>query len=192
MNVPRISLCLLVCLVAFSSAFAQVDTGTIAGSVRDSQGAGVPSASVTFVETSTNASMKTKTDGSGDFASPPLRPGSYKVTAEAAGFKTQTRGTLVVRVQDRLRLDFEMAVGSVSENVVVTAETPTIQTDTSSLGEVVSTKEMTQLPLNGRDYIQLATLTTGVVRTSSGTNGNTGGSSTGGQTVSSLTARGER
>ena len=173
-----------------SAAFAQVDTGTIAGSVRDSQGAGVASASVTFVETSTNATMKTRTDGSGDFASPPLRPGSYKVTAEAPGFKTQTRGTLVVRVQDRLRLDFEMAVGSVSENVVVTADTPTIQTDTSSLGEVVSTKEMTQLPLNGRDYIQLATLTTGVVRTSSGTNGNTGGSSTGG--LNSFVANGTR
>ena len=161
MNVPRISLCLLVCLMALSPAFAQVDTGTIAGSVRDSQGAGVASASVTFVEMSTNATKKTKTDGSGDFASPPLRPGSYKVTAEAPGFKTQTRDTLVVRVQDRLRLDFEMAVGAVSENVVVTAETPSIQTDTSSLGEVVSTKEMTQLPLNGRDYIQLATLTDG-------------------------------
>jgi hypothetical protein len=186
----RISLPLLICCVALSAAFAQVDTGTIAGSVRDSQGAGVPSASVTFVETSTNATTKTKTDGSGDFASPPLRPGSYKVTAEAPGFKTQTRSTLVVRVQDRLRLDFDMAVGSVSENVVVTAETPTIQTDTSSLGEVVSTKEMTQLPLNGRDYIQLATLTTGVVRTSFGTNGNTGGSSTGGQ--NSFVANGTR
>jgi len=73
---------------------------------------------------------------------------------------------------------------------VVTAETPTIQTDTSSLGEVVSTQQMTQLPLNGRDYIQLATLTTGVVRTSSGTNGNTGGSSTGG--LNSFVANGTR
>ena len=78
MNVPRISLCLLVCLVAFSSAFAQVDTGTIAGSVRDSQGAGVPSASVTFVETSTNASMKTKTDGAGDFASASFAAGQLQ------------------------------------------------------------------------------------------------------------------
>ncbi len=190
MLVRRMALCLFVCFVTLSAAFAQVDTGTIAGSVRDSQGAGVPSATVTFVETSTNATMKTRADGSGDFASPPLRPGSYKVTAEAPGFKSQTRGTLVVRVQDRLRLDFDMAVGSVTENVVVTAETPTIQTDTSSLGEVVSTKEMTQLPLNGRDYIQLATLTTGVVRTSSGTNGNTGGSSTGGQ--NSFVANGTR
>jgi hypothetical protein len=190
MNQPRILVCLLVLWMTLPAAFAQVDTGTIAGSVRDAQGARLPTASVTFVETGTNTTTKTHTDGSGDFASPPLRPGNYKITVSAQGFKTETRGTIVLQVQDRLRLDFAMAVGSVSENVEVTAETPTIQTDTSSLGEVVSTKEMTQLPLNGRDYIQLATLTTGVVRTSSGTNGNTGGSSTGGQ--NSFVANGTR
>jgi hypothetical protein len=190
MKQRRILLCLLVWSLTLPAVFAQVDTGTIAGSVRDSQGAGVPAATVTFVETGTNTTTKTQTNGSGDYASPPLRPGSYKITAAAPGFKTETRGTLVVQLQDRLRLDFAMAVGSVSENVEVTAETPAIQTDTSSLGEVVSTKEMTQLPLNGRDYIQLATLTTGVVRTSSGTNGNTGGSSTGG--LNSFVANGTR
>ena len=190
MNQRRILVCLLALWMTLPAAFAQVDTGTIAGSVRDSQGAGLPAASVTFVETGTNSTTKTQTDGSGDFASPPLRPGNYKITVTAQGFKTETRGTIVLQVQDRLRLDFSMAVGSVSENVEVTAETPTIQTDTSSLGEVVSTKEMTQLPLNGRDYIQLATLTTGVVRTSSGTNGNTGGSSTGG--LNSFVANGTR
>ncbi len=190
MNQRRILVCLLVLWVTLPAAFAQVDTGTIAGSVRDAQGAGVPAANITFVETGTNTTIKTQTDGSGDFASPPLRPGNYKITAAAPGFKTEIRGTIVLQVQDRLRLDFAMAVGSVSENVEVTAETPAIQTDTSSLGEVVSTKEMTQLPLNGRDYIQLATLTTGVVRTSSGTNGNTGGSSTGG--LNSFVANGTR
>jgi hypothetical protein len=190
MDLRRVLLCLLLLWVTLPAVFAQVDTGTIAGSVRDSQGAGVPAATVTFVETGTNTTIKTQTNGSGDYASPPLRPGSYKITAVAPGFKTETRGTLVVQVQDRLRQDFSMAVGSVSENIEVTAETPTIQTDTSSLGEVVSTKEMTQLPLNGRDYIQLATLTTGVVRTSSGTNGNTGGSSTGG--LNSFVANGTR
>jgi len=190
MYMRRISMWWVVWFLTLAAAFAQVDTGTIAGSVRDSSGAGVASATVTFVETNTNATMKTKADGSGDYTSPPLRPGSYKIVAEAPGFKTQTLGTIVLQVQDRLRLNFEMAVGSVSENVVVTAETPNIQTDTSSLGEVVSTQQITQLPLNGRDYIQLATLTTGVVRTSSGTNGNTGGSSTGGQ--NSFVANGTR
>ena len=190
MDWRRTWLCLVVAWLAVPVMFAQVDTGTIAGSVHDSQGAAVAAATISFVETGTNTTIKTQTDGSGDYASPPLRPGNYKITAAAPGFKTETRGTIVLQVQDRLRQDFSMAVGSVSENVEVTAETPTIQTDTSSLGEVVSTKEMTQLPLNGRDYIQLATLTTGVVRTSSGTNGNTGGSSTGG--LNSFVANGTR
>jgi hypothetical protein len=142
------------------------------------------------VDVATNASYKTQTDGIGNYASPPLRPGNYKVMAEAQGFKTQTRSTVVVQVQDRVRIDFDMAVGAVSENVVVTAETPVIQSETSSLGEVVAAKQIEDLPLNGRDYVQLATLTTGVVRTSSGTNGNTGGSSTGG--VNSFVANGTR
>src|SRR5215475_9538990 len=190
MDWRRTLLCPWVALLAVPVMFAQVDTGTIAGSVHDSQGAAVAAATITFVETGTNTTSRTQTDGSGDYASPPLRPGNYKIMASAPGFKTETRGTIVVQVQDRLRQDFSMAVGAVSENVVVTAEIPSIQTDTSSLGEVVTAEQITELPLNGRDYIQLATLTTGVVRTSSGTNGNTGGSSTGG--LNSFVANGTR
>ena len=134
---------------AVQMLFAQVDTGTITGTVLDTQGAGVPSASLTFVETSTSATSKTQTDASGNYASPPLKPGTYKVTAQASGFKVQTHEAVNVKVQDRLRLDFDMAVGSVSENVVVTAETPSIQTDTSSLGQVITTTQITELPLNG-------------------------------------------
>src|SRR6266436_5880999 len=180
----------LFCFAMCAVGFAQVDTGVIAGSVRDSQGAGVASASITFVEIDTNVTTKTQSDGTGDYASPPLRPGNYRVVAGAPGFKTQTRSTITLKVQDRLRMDFDMTVGAVSETMEVTADTPTIQTDTSSLGQVVMGTQITELPLNGRDYIQLATLSTGVVRTSSGTNGNTGGSSTGGQ--NSFVANGTR
>jgi Carboxypeptidase regulatory-like domain/TonB dependent receptor len=180
----------LFCFSLCAVGIAQVDTGVIAGSVRDSQGAGVASASITFVEIDTNSTTKTQSDETGDYASPPLRPGNYKVVAVAPGFKTQTRTTITVKVQDRLRMDFDMTVGAVTETTEVTAETPSIQTDTSSLGQVVMGTQITELPLNGRDYIQLATLSTGVVRTSSGTNGNSGGSSTGGQ--NSFVANGTR
>jgi outer membrane receptor protein involved in Fe transport len=176
--------------IALTGALAQVDTGTIAGTVRDSQGASVANANVTFVDIATNTTTKTVTDGNGDYVSPPLHPASYKVVADAPGFKTQTRSTIRLQVQDRLRIDFDMAVGSVSENVDVTAELPNVQTDTSSLGQVIGTVQIEELPLNGRDYTQLATLSTGVVRTSSGTNGNSGGSSTGGQ--NSFVANGTR
>src|SRR5689334_1782229 len=110
---------LLLCFLwslSLTAAFAQVDTGTVAGSVHDSSGAAVASATVTLTETDTNAVIKTQTDASGDYVSPPLRPGNYKVVAEAQGFKTATRASVIVKVQDRLRIDFDMAVGSVSEN----------------------------------------------------------------------------
>jgi outer membrane receptor protein involved in Fe transport len=181
--------CLLLSVLCIA-VFAQVDTGTIAGGVRDSQGAGIASATITFTEVNTNVTLKTQTGATGDYVSPPLRPGTYKVVAEAQGFKTQTRNAVTVKVQDRLRIEFDMAVGSTSENIVVTADTPIVQTETSSLGQVITAAQVTELPLNGRDYIQLATLSTGVVRTSSGTNGNIGGSSTGGQ--NSFVANGTR
>jgi Carboxypeptidase regulatory-like domain/TonB dependent receptor len=161
---------------------AQVDTGAIVGTLRDASGAAVPSATITILEKSTNISTVVHSDDKGDYTSPPLRVGTYSVTAEAPGFKAETRDNLTLQVQDRLRIDFDMQVGQISEKVVVSSEVPPIQTETSSLGQVLPSKVITELPLNGRDYIQLATLTTGVVSTSySNTNGNIGGSSTGGQ-----------
>jgi Carboxypeptidase regulatory-like domain/TonB dependent receptor len=171
-------------------AFAQVDTGTIVGNVSDASGAAVASASVTFVSQATNGQWKVQSDDKGEYVSPPLRVGIYSVRVEAQGFKAETRENVTLQVQDRLRLDFAMAVGAVTENVVVSADSQVIQTETSSLGQVLSSTQITDLPLNGRDYVQLATLTTGVVRTSSGTNGNIGGSSTGG--LNSFVANGAR
>ena len=173
-----------------SALFAQVDTGTIAGTVRDRQGASVAAAKITFLDLATSETASTQSDPSGNYASPPLRPGDYKLSVEAQGFKTETRPSITIRVQDRLRVDFALNVGAVTESVEVNAEVPVIQSETSSLGQVITSTQITELPLNGRDYTQLATLSTGVVRTSSGTNGNTGGSSTGGQ--NSFVANGTR
>ena len=78
----------------------------------------------------------------------------------------------MLRVQDRLRLDFELEPGDIKESVVVTGEAPLVQSETSSLGEVVDTRQIVGLPLNGRNYIDLATLTSGVIRTAEGSNGN--------------------
>ena len=169
---------------------AQVDTATINGTVRDQSGAGILSATITISEKSTNATASLRTDAGGNYTSSPLRVGTYTISAEAPGFKRQTREGVGLQVQDRLRIDFDMTVGAVSENVVVTSAVPALQTETASLGTVIAAREITQLPLNGRDYIQLATLTTGVVGTSTGTNGNIGGSSTAGQ--DSFVANGAR
>jgi hypothetical protein len=181
MSYPLLALCLV----------AQVDTGTIVGTLHDPSGAAVPSATVTIVEKSTNTSTVVHSNDKGDYTSPPLHVGPYSVSAEAPGFKTETHDNLTLQVQDRLRVDFDMQVGQVSESVLVSSELPPLQTETSSLGQVLTSRVITELPLNGRDYIQLATLTTGVVSTSANnTNGNTGGSSTGGQ--NSFVANGAR
>ncbi len=170
---------------------AQVDTGNIVGTLHDPSGAAVPSATVTIIEKATNAKTVVHSDEKGDYSSPPLHVGTYLVTAEAPGFKAETRDNVTLQVQDRLRINFDMQVGQISEKVLVSSEAPPIQTETSSLGQVLSSRTITELPLNGRDYIQLATLTTGVVNTSdSNTNGNIGGSSTGGQ--DSFVANGAR
>lgn len=180
----------LILILSTLPLLAQVDTATINGTVRDQSGAGIPSATITISEKSTNATASLRTDAGGNYTSSPLRVGTYTISAEAPGFKRQTREGVGLQVQDRLRIDFDMTVGAVSENVVVTSAVPALQTETASLGTVIAAREITQLPLNGRDYIQLATLTTGVVGTSTGTNGNIGGSSTAGQ--DSFVANGAR
>jgi Carboxypeptidase regulatory-like domain len=181
---------LLAFFALVTPAFAQLDSGIIVGTLHDPSGAAVGSATVTFTSNATSAEWKVMTDDKGEYVSPPLRVGRYTVRAEASGFKSQTKENVTLQVQDRLRVDFDMVIGAVTENVLVSGDAAPIQTETSSLGQVVNSQQITDLPLNGRDYTQLATLTTGVVRTSSGTNGNVGGSSTGGQ--NSFVANGAR
>jgi hypothetical protein len=157
-------------------AMAQLDTGIIEGTVKDSTGAAIPKAPVTVTETNTNNSFNVLTDALGNYVSPPLKVGTYKVTVGATGFKTFTRAGIVLQVQDRLRVDAQLEVGSRTELVMVTGEVPPVQTDTSSLGTVITQQQLEDMPLNGRNYIGLATLTTGVIDTSqNNTNGNTAG-----------------
>jgi len=156
--------------------WGQVDNGTIVGTVKDATGATIPKAAVTITETQTNNRFDILTDGQGSYVSPPLKVGTYSVSVAAPGFKVYTREGIVLNVQDRLRIDAQMEVGGRTEQVLVTGDAPPVQTETSSLGQVISGQQTTDLPLNGRNYIQLATLTAGVINTASGTNGNVGGS----------------
>jgi outer membrane receptor protein involved in Fe transport len=156
-------------------ARAQVDTGSILGTVHDPSRAPVDGATLTITETKTNAVTSVKTNSSGDYIATPLRIGTYSVSVVAPGFKKETRSGVVLRVQDRLRIDFKLEVGGVEEAVVVSGEAPLVQADTSSMGEVIESRQIESLPLNGRNYLDLATLTVGVTRTDAGTNGNVGG-----------------
>ena len=171
MRRARIQFILLAAL-APATAHAQVDTGSIVGNVHDKSGAVVPGANVSVRESATNTLTQLVTDPGGHYVATPLRIGVYAVSVELAGFKKQTREGIVLRVQDRLRIDFELEPGAVAESVVVTGEAPLVQSETSSLGQVVDARQIVGLPLNGRNYIDLATLTTGVIRTVEGSNGN--------------------
>jgi Carboxypeptidase regulatory-like domain/TonB-dependent Receptor Plug Domain len=171
----RVCLFLLVLFAAGIAALpaqAQVDTGSILGTVRDKSGGVVPGASVSLREAHTNALTVRIADAAGNYVATPLRIGVYAVSVELAGFKKQTHEGIVLRVQDRLRIDFELEPGDIAEAVVVTGEAPLVQSETSSLGEVVDARQIVGLPLNGRNYIDLATLTSGVIRTAEGSNGN--------------------
>ena len=176
--------CLLTMAVA-GALHAQVDTATIVGTVQDSSGAVVPGASVTATAVGTNIKVSTHTDSSGTYVITPLKIGGYTVSVEAQGFKLETRSGVDLQVQDRLRVDFTLQVGAMTETVNIAAEVPLVQTESSALGNVIGSRQISDLPLNGRDYTQLATLTAGVTKitengggingATSASNGNAGG-----------------
>ena len=149
-------------------AAAQSFTGSILGAVRDASDAVVPQAVVTVVNTGTNARIQVKTDAGGNYIAPQLPPGRYMVEAEAAGFKRAVREGVTLQVQEQARVDLILAVGAVTESVVVTADAPLLESATSTIGKVVDNRRIMNLPLNTRNVYSLIYLTPGV----SGTIGN--------------------
>ena len=139
----------------------QQDTGTITGQVTDATGSVIPSAVILFVNTATNVRTTVTTNNDGLFVATPMRIGVYSITVEAKGFKKSLRDNVALGVQDRVRVDFQLEIGEVTESVEVMAEAPILQSETSSLGQVIATKPVSELPLNGRNFIQLIALTPG-------------------------------
>ncbi|HZR58860.1 MAG TPA: TonB-dependent receptor [Terriglobales bacterium] len=170
--------CLMLALLAVPVAvFGQTDAATIVGTITDKSGAALSNATVTVVNVGTNAKTVIKTNAEGNYVATPLKIGNYSVAVEVQGFKEITRTGIVLQVQDRLRVDFTMQVGSVAEQVTVTGAPPLLQSESSALGDVIESKQIAELPLNGRDYTQLAALTTGVIKITESGNGLTGGGS---------------
>ncbi len=142
---------------------AQSTYGSITGSVTDPSGAAMAGAQVTLTNLGT-AEKRTQTTGSdGLYLFPNLFPGRYSVDAEKPGFKRYTRPDVVVEVNQTAHIEAIMQVGDVNQTVTVTAETPLIQTDTSSLGQVVGERTANELPLNGRNIFNLTTVTPSVI-----------------------------
>ena len=149
-------------LMAAALAAGQSFTGSILGTVKDSSDAVVPQARVTVVNTGTNARAEVRADSSGNYVAPLLPPGRYTVEAEAPGFKRAVREGIVLQVQQQARVDLVLAVGAVTESVVVTADAPLLESTTSTIGKVVDNRRIMNLPLNTRNVYALIYLTPGV------------------------------
>ena len=164
--------------------FAQVDTGSLVGTVKDPSGATLPGVTVTATNADTAVATSVKTEADGNYVITPLKIGRYSVSVEASGFQREVRKDIVLDVQQTIRLDFSLKVGAVSETMEVSGAPPLLETESASLGDVVTAETVEELPLNGRRYTDLAELTSGVAKVIEGpvnggstpTNGNAGGS----------------
>jgi hypothetical protein len=150
----------LVCALA---AQGQNITGTILGAVTDASGALLPGAAVEVVHLETNQATRIQSNEVGIFEATYLRPGLYRVDVMKAGFKRASREQIEVRLEDRVRLDFRLEVGESTTTVQVTGEAPLVDSETASLGEVVSSKSLEELPTLGRNIFDLVGLAAGVM-----------------------------
>ena len=141
---------------------AQVDTGTILGTVTDSSGAVVPGAAVTAINQGTAAPVTAKTTADGRFVITPLPIGNYSVVVEASSFKKATIQGVHLDIQQQALVNVVLQPGAVTENVEVTEAPELMQTESSSVGQVIDEKAIVDLPLNGRDYTMLVMVTPGV------------------------------
>lgn len=147
---------------------AQVETARITGTIRDQSGGIVSGAQVTITNIQTGISSETTTREDGTFESVPLRIGEYRVTVEAPGFKRAVRSGLVLQIQQTANLDFALEVGEIAQEVSVTAQAPLLTTNEPTQGQVIDNQKIVDLPLNGRDYQQLALLSAGANQPAAG------------------------
>jgi len=158
MTIGRVRACALAVCTALCGmgAFAQFESATLTGVVTDAATAVVSGASVKAVNEATNLETAAMTDNEGRFVFTNLRPGSYGVTVTATGFKQAVSSGVVLQVNQAARLDVQLTIGEVTEQVTVNTEAPQLETESASRGAVIDHTKMVELPLNGRDYNQLA------------------------------------
>lgn len=152
-------------LLLVASAFAQEYRATLSGRITDPQGAVVPGVKVTAVQVETAAKFETVSGGDGLYTIPFLPPAAYRVTAELTGFKKYDRTGVQLGANERVGLDIEMSVGQLSETIEVNAEAPMLSTATASVGQVINTRQIENMPLSGRTPLALAQLAFGVTPT---------------------------
>ena len=158
----RSVLAALFVIVAASPALSQVASGNITGQVNDPDGKAVPGVTVTVTDIATNRQRVVITSQDGLYTAPSLPPGEYRIDVELTGFKSVRREGVRLETGEKARIDFELAVGDLQEQVTVVADAPVVRSETASLGTVVEHEQVVQLPLNGRLFIMLAAIAPGV------------------------------
>lgn len=143
-------------------ASAQVASAEISGTILDASGAAVANAKVAVTNTGTNREHTTNSDAAGAYKVQLLQPGDYIVTVEAPGFRRLVRSGISLQVNQQSQLDLTLQLGQTSEVLEVSEQAPLLESESSVLGTVVNEKLVNQLPLNGRNFVQLATLSPGV------------------------------
>src|ERR1700722_8660825 len=155
---------LLLLLLPGQRVFAQVDEGSINGTVQDPTGAVVPNAQVTLLNTDQGITLSTTTNGAGEYTFSPVRIGHYSASVTAPGFSTTTQQNLQVTVGLALQVNVQLKTGATSETVQVTTAPAELQTSESSVGQTITGQTINNLPLNGRNFTFLAQLGAGARR----------------------------
>jgi hypothetical protein len=150
------------CLATGSTALAQFETASVVGTIRDTSGAVIPSAKVTLTNTATGVSLTRTSTSDGTYEFVTVKSGIYIVTAELQGFAMALVENVQVQVGARMRVDLQMAIGQISEQIQVVASSPLVETDTSQRGQVITGDQILEMALNGREYSSLALLASGV------------------------------
>jgi 4-hydroxy-L-threonine phosphate dehydrogenase PdxA len=150
-------------LLAPATAFAQTGAASLTGIVTDASGAAVPGATVTATNQATNVDYTAVSNDAGNYTVTSLPVGAYVVKAELSRFKTAATKPIQMEAKQVVRLDFKLELGAVEETVEVKSDTQVLQTETVTVGQVISGTTLSALPLNGRNTGQLSLLLTGVI-----------------------------
>lgn len=156
--------CVAMILMTSLFAFAQTETGRIEGTVTDATGAVVTGATVVAISAEQNARTEVTTNEEGFFTIPSLRPGIYTLDVSAANFSRSSRTDIQLQISQVARIDVQLQPGNVSETIEVSGGAPLIESGTSAIGEVIQGRQIVELPLNGRNVLELARLTPGVTQ----------------------------
>jgi len=166
-SLRRSAYALIVSCLLPAAVLAQIDQGTVTGTIRDTQHDVIVGATVTLVDKDTNLTFTRQTGGSGDYTFSPVKIGNYSLSAVAPGFATAIRNDIRVDVGQTVGINLTLKPGAASETVTVTAQNE-LQTEQASTGQVFTSKEINDMPLDGRNYVFAAQLTTGVAAPNQG------------------------